>query len=249
MTGDAIPLDRLAAALGLGSHEHVAIVGGGGKTTTMYALAEQLRGDRVATTTTKMGHDQHRGLPLLLAPTDDEVREAAAAASTPIVAWQRVEGTKAVGVDPATCDRWFGLVDHVVIEADGSRRRPFKAPGPMEPVVPTTVTTYLVVMGADALGRVIGDQCHRPLRVAALADCRPYERLTPARAATVLLHERGFLAAKPAAARMAILITKVDDEVAVAVDGLLTALAEQRATRPDLPDLDVLPIVSLGQQR
>jgi molybdenum cofactor cytidylyltransferase len=226
MTTEPIPLERLAANLDLDAREHVAIVGGGGKTTTMFALAEQLRGTAVVTATTKMGHDQHRGLPVLLSPTDAELT-AALSRSRSVVAWKSIDGTKAVGVDPIDCDRWFTDVegvDHVLVEADGARRRPFKAPGALEPVIPATATTVIIVAGADALGRVIGDQCHRPLRVAALAGCRPYERLTPDRAAKVLLHERGFLASVPPAARVAIVITKVDDNTSQAVSELCRAV-------------------------
>ena len=52
---------------------------------------------------------------------------------------------------PQECDAWFEHVDHVIIEADGSRRRPFKAPADYEPVVPSTTTTMVSVIGADAL--------------------------------------------------------------------------------------------------
>ena len=47
----------LTTALGLGAKEHVAIVGAGGKTSLMFALAEELRmhGGRIVTgTTTKV---------------------------------------------------------------------------------------------------------------------------------------------------------------------------------------------------
>lgn len=241
MTVDPIPLDELANALELGGREHVAVVGGGGKTTTMFALADQLSGTKVVTTTTKMGHDQHWGHPVLLAPTEAELT-AAVAHGGAVVAWKSIDGTKAVGVDQATCDHWFTEVegvDHVLVEADGARRRPFKAPGPLEPVIPASTTTTIVVVGADALGRVIGDQCHRPLRVAALAGCRPYERLTPDRAATVLLHERGFLASVPPAARLAIIITKVDDTTAQAVADLLAALEARRSATRDFALLTI----------
>jgi molybdenum cofactor cytidylyltransferase len=240
VTIDPIRLEHLADALTLGSHEHVAIVGGGGKTTTMFALADQLTGSKVVTTTTKMGHDQHRGLPVLLAPTGVEI--SAALDATPgsvrgpaVVVWKSIVGTKAVGVDPATCDRWFvdvPGVDHVLVEADGARRRPFKAPGALEPVIPSSTTSVIIVVGADALGRVIGDQCHRPLRVAALAGCRPYERLTPERAAKVLLHERGFLASIPQAARLAIVVTKVDATTGQAVTELIDAIEAGRRSVP-----------------
>ncbi|MDH3683756.1 MAG: selenium cofactor biosynthesis protein YqeC [Acidimicrobiia bacterium] len=244
MSNEPIPLTDLAQVLGLGDHEHIAIVGGGGKTTTLHALADQLSGSRVVTTTTKMGHDQHRGRKLLLGPTDEEIAAIGlgADAGPPVVAWGGIEGTKAIGIDPETCDRWFGLVDHVLVEADGARRRPFKAPGSMEPVVPPTATVVVVVMGVDALGRVIGDQCHRPLRVAALAGCQPFERLTPERAATVLVHERGFVASRPIGARMAVVVTKVSSDTGPAVDRLVASFVERRAEHERTSDIAIVPV-------
>lgn len=226
----AVPLSRLAEQLALADHDHVAIVGGGGKTTLMHALGDQLDGRIVLTCTTKMGHDQHRGRELLLSPSDHEIA-VATEAGDPVMVWKRVDGAKAVGVEPSDCDRWFGLVDHVIIEADGSRRRPFKAPAPYEPVVPASATTLVSVIGADALGRVIADQCHRPLRVAALAECTPYERLAPAHAAMVLLHERG-ARKELRGGRLAVVVTKVDEASAPFVAELVDEIARRE---PDVP--------------
>ena len=235
MTGDRsvpIPLDQVAVALGCGPHEHVALVGGGGKTTLTHALGVQLSGRRILTTTTKMGADQHRGHPVLIAPTDDEI----AAVRDVAVVFARTQGSKAFGVDPTHCDRWFGLVDHVIVEADGARHRPFKAPRPFEPIVPETCTLLVSVIGADALGRVIADQCHRPLRVAALAGCSPYVRLTPEAAATVILHERGARREQPPSARLAVVITKVDVANAQLATELVGVIAQME------PDVTVVQV-------
>jgi probable selenium-dependent hydroxylase accessory protein YqeC len=219
------PLSTVATALGLGPHEHVAIVGGGGKTTLLHALGDQLNSSIVLTCTTKMGHDQHRGRPVLLAPSVSEV--VVGAAEGPVMVWHGIDGHKAVGVSPQSCDEWFAEVDHVIIEADGSRRRPFKAPAAYEPVVPATTTMMLSVIGADALDRVIADRCHRPLLVAALAGCSPDDRLTPAGAATVLLHDRGARRELPAGSRFAIAVTKVDAASAALVGELLAELRDR----------------------
>ncbi len=222
------PIATLATDIGLDSHEHIALVGGGGKTTLLHALADQLVGSVVLTSTTKMGSDQARGRPVLLAPTTSEIMVAVG--QSPVVVWKSVAGEKALGVSTASCDEWFGLIDHLIVEADGSRGRPFKAPAGHEPVVGQTTTTMISVIGADALGRVIGDQCHRPLRVAALAGCTPYERLTPAGAAAVLLHERGVRKELPSGARMAIAITKVEESNLTFVDELVNELHAQSPT-------------------
>lgn len=231
-----VRLTGVAEAFGVGARSHIALVGGGGKSTLLHALGSQVRGSVVLTCTTKMGTDQHFGRPVLVAPVDDELVEAAAGG--PVMVWSGIDGQKAIGVDPATCDRWHELVDHVIIEADGSRRRPFKAPADYEPVVPSTATMVISVIGADSLGRVIADQCHRPLRVAALVGCRADVRLEPWMAAAVILHERGAAKAVPAGAELAVAINKVDLGNRVLVDQLVDELTSRS------PDLRIVTIAA-----
>ena len=205
-----IPWAELATAIHPAPREHIAIVGGGGKTTALFHLTHALGGRSIASTTTRMGHGHHGGLRSLIAPDTPALRTAVDAG--PVLAWGRHGTHKAIGVAPEQCDAWFAdhsLCENVIVEADGARHHPFKARGPLEPVIPVSVTTVISVIGADALGRVIADQCHRPLRVAALAGCSPYERLTPERAARVLTSSDGGGRNVPAGARRIVLVTKV----------------------------------------
>lgn len=211
---------ELAATLQLKDREHVAFVGGGGKTTLLRAMSfEYAAAGRptIATSTTKMAANQAEGFDLVLDSIDEEIIDRLVATSpsnVPLMVWHRVDGGKAIGVAPERCDEWFTSIDlrpTVLVEADGARHRPFKAHGPFEPVIPDTATVVISVIGADALGRVIADQCQRPLRVAALAGCSPYVRLTPAAAARVITHDRGVTVNVPADARFAVAVTKVND--------------------------------------
>ncbi len=206
----SIELSELATTLRLADDELVSLVGGGGKTTSLLALGHQLPGRTVLTTTTKMGADQAAGIRHLDDPTDDELNTALTEHGR-VFARRARSGGKSLGVFPERCDRWRDIADHVVVEADGAASHPFTAPRPHEPVVPSRTSTLIACIGADALGRVIADQCHIPLRVAAVAGCSPYQRLTPARAARVLLDERGSRKACPPGARFVVLVTKVDD--------------------------------------
>jgi probable selenium-dependent hydroxylase accessory protein YqeC len=205
---ETVAIDRLPSALDLGNHELVSLVGGGGKTTALFELGRRLRGTRVLTTTTKMHRARTDGHPILFAPTDAELTDALGANGSVLV-WRSDAGDKVVGVDPEACDRWFDLADHVVVEADGSRQRPLTAPNPFEPVVPSRTTVLVACVGSAALGRVIADQCHRPLRIAAIAGCSPYDRLTPERLARLLSSGRGLQKDQPAAARFAVVISNV----------------------------------------
>ena len=207
-----IELSNLANSLelvGLDKRNHVSIVGGGGKTTLLHALGEQLQGRTVLTCTTKMGIDQHRNLPVYFNPEDEIIQNISP--GRPIVVWQKTQGEKAIGVDRVACDRWFALVDNLVVEADGSRRLSFKAPADFEPVVADSSTLMISTIGADALGGAINVSCHRPQQVADLAECELSEPLTPERAARVILHPEGQKRANPLQAKFCVAITKVRD--------------------------------------
>ena len=215
-----ISSSHLANALQLNSRELISLVGGGGKSTLLFQLARTLQGSTIATTTTKMGENQTGGLTVIEGPTFDALHYRRK--QEPVFVRQTVRNRKSIGVQPEMCDDWFGdasLCDNIVVEADGARHRPFKAPANFEPIFPAQTTLVLAVIGADALGRVIADQCHRPLRVAAVAACSPYERLTPQRAAVVLTSPDGSMKGSPEESRKVVVITKVPHEE----DDLLTA--------------------------
>lgn len=208
-----IGLDEFARALALGKRSLVALVGGGGKTTLLFALGGQLPGRTLLTTTTRMGSDRSGGFSTLIGPTPEDLTEAFVEHDC-LLAWKSIDGHKALGFAPVTVDAWAaaGLADHIVVEADGARRLPFTAPAPWEPPIPSGASHVVACMGSDALGYVIADALHRPLRVAAAAGCSPYERLTPARAAAALTSPVGMRKNVTADARFVVAVTKVDPE-------------------------------------
>jgi probable selenium-dependent hydroxylase accessory protein YqeC len=195
----------------------IAVVGAGGKSTTTFSVATALakQGRRVVvSTTTKMGHDQTGGLPT----TPPNIEAVARALTGPgvclVVEHPDPNSPKVVG--PSTV--WFdelcvsGLVDAIVLEADGARRRNAKAPGPNEPVLPASTTHVLAILGSDALDRVIEDQGHRPMRIAAAAGCGPYDRLTPQRAARLMTSDIGGRKGVTGAMGFCAVVTKVADD-------------------------------------
>lgn len=222
-------LEDLAAALEVQRGELISLVGGGGKTTTLFTLGEQLAGTTVLTTTTKMGAEQSSDYPALIAPTDDELRARLASAGRVLV-WKSADDRRATGVHPDDCDRWFDVADNIVVEADGSRKRPFKAPAAHEPVIPARTTLLVACIGASAFGRPVADSCHRPDLVAALAGCSVEDELTPTRAAAVLLSCDGSQKHRPAEARFVVTLHRVGLSHA----GLVTSLADALAGRAEL---------------
>ncbi len=234
---ELIDLAELAAALGVtNGGAMIALVGGGGKTTSLFTLGEQLApsGTTLLTTTTKMGSEQRSGFPLLIDPSDHDLRDHLETAGTALV-WKAADDRRAAGVEPADCDRWFGAIAHnVIVEADGSRKRPFKAPASYEPVVPARTTLLVACIGVGALGRPITEVCHRPDVVAALASCSINDELTPARAAAVLMSNAGSRKSKPEAARFVVglhRVTATHESAARELAAQLAGRAEMIAIR------------------
>ena len=169
--------ERLTELLGI-RPGLTAIIGGGGQTTLLYALAETLknRGSVIVTTSTKIRCPDH--LPVADPATPEALRAALRAASPLCLGSPWPENKLAAPGLP------FGelirAADYVLVEADGSRGLPAKAHAPHEPVIPAEAEQVILVLGADAFGKPISQVCHRPGLFAQRAGTSPDTLLTPA---------------------------------------------------------------------
>ena len=233
----------LHAALGIARPAVFATVGGGGKTTVLFALAAEweaagghdgVGGLTVLTTTTKMTIPaEGRQLPLAIGRDDafragalDDIRSRGRASA--VVGSGRGDRERVLGVDAA----WprsavdAGLASLVGVEADGSRGRPFKAPGVHEPVLPDGVDVVAAVIGAGVLGRSLDERAvHRPEIVAQIAGAAIGDEITPELAATVLMSPDGGRKGVPESAEFVVLVSNAGGNpeasraLAEAVDG------------------------------
>jgi molybdenum cofactor cytidylyltransferase len=194
----------------------VAIVGGGGKSSLLFALTAALPGRVVATTTTRIFRSQleHAGEVATLADTSWRAQLDSFASTLLVVGG--LEGDRAHGVPDSLPGELLAhpRVDHVVVEADGSRMRPVKAPAEHEPVVPPDTTCLIAVAGIDALDEAIDRVAHRPERVSALTGMAPDQRLTPEALAALLTSPEGGLKRLPDRARAMLFINKVESDEA-----------------------------------
>lgn len=218
--------ETLAARLGLGRHELVAFVGAGGKSTLLFALGDELAGAGcrvILTTTTKLGAEQAARAATVCRSTDPAQVAGALDGPGPVMVVAGRACGKIRGPSSEAVERLFAEAgaDHLLVEADGSRRRPFKAPASHEPVIPRAASLVVVVMGADAIGGVISDVCHRPELVAAIAGRTVGDVLDPETCAAVLVDPQGGYRGVPSGARVAIAITKVTPERAGPVGEIL----------------------------
>ena len=203
----------VAKALDLGrGPELVAIVGGGGKSSLMFALGRELPGRVVMTTTTRIFAAQTSQAAVSCSLDDEKWEQQLGAFESNLLVIGGVEGERAVGVPPELPAHMLARPDvtFVVVEADGSRMLPVKAPAEHEPVIPDETSLLVAVVGVDALAGPISEIAHRPERVCAITGRGPDEYLTPETLAVLLTSSEGGLKDVPPAARVAVLINKVE---------------------------------------
>ena len=178
----------------------------------MFALGRGLPGRVVMTTTTRIFAAQMSRAAEVCTLAEENWWERLYAFDSSLLVVGGVEGDRARGVPPELPAEMLACsgVDWVVIEADGSRMLPVKAPAAHEPVVPNETSLLVVVVGVDALSGPIREVSHRPERVSTITGLTPEETLTPEALATLLTSSQGGLKDAPQAARVAMLINKVE---------------------------------------
>ena len=211
----------LAEALGLTRREHLALVGAGGKTSLLLALAGELQGagKRVlASTTTKMWHQEasQLGSVLFLGSTPtwrEDLRKGAGEKGLVFLAERRLDSGKVQGVAPEVLDALFREedVDYLVVEADGSAGHPLKAPAAHEPVIPRTATGVVALMGLEALGRPAGPETvFRPEVFQQVTGIQPGEVLRPVSLTRLFLDSEGLFKGSPGSSRRVVFLNKRD---------------------------------------
>ena len=166
---------KLAEALGVGPGV-TSVIGSGGKTSLLAALARELPGTVALTTTTHIL--PFEGVPLVTSTDVGAVAEALAASRVICVGSQAEKNGKLVTPELGI-DTLADLADHVLVEADGARRLPLKAHAAWEPVIPACSGRTILVLGASGLDHPVREVVHRPERFCELAGCAPDVPATP----------------------------------------------------------------------
>jgi molybdenum cofactor cytidylyltransferase len=221
---------NLSKALDFTRGDVIALIGGGGKTTTMFRLAAELANDpaaklRVLTTTStrifaaQIKHSpahltfnpERQGIADILSPLQAALDEHG---QVLLVGQADLQSGKAFGLPSETVDALAasGRFDLIINEADGSRMRPFKAPAEHEPVIPTSTTLVIPVVGLDILNQPLNDDTvHRANRVSQLSGTGLGQPITAETIVAVLGHPEGGLKNVPSQARVIPLLNKVED--------------------------------------
>ena len=210
--------------------EGIAFVGAGGKTAAAFALARESPTPVFVTSTTHFGAWQ----------TELADRHVIANSRADLRSLEDVGVTIITGpfgpderLQPVAPDVLLGLRAEsisrgrpLLVEADGARQKPLKAPADNEPPIPDFVAMVVVVAGMSGLGKPLSAELvHRPEIFASLSGLQVGQTISAEALATVLAHRQGGLKNIPLRARRSVLLNQADTpELQSEVNGLARAL-------------------------
>jgi probable selenium-dependent hydroxylase accessory protein YqeC len=198
----------------------ISLVGGGGKTSIMFRLAEELKNLQrkvLITTTTAIfypGQAQFDRL-FLLRDMEDYPNsiQLGDQGGTTVIGNYVTEENKLKGISTLLVDDLYnqGIFDNIIVEADGSKRKPIKAPDSHEPVISSLTTKLVGVIGFDCYLREIGpDWVHRPEILASLTGKRQGDAIDDEVIEKLVLSSEGLFKNCPELAEKILFINKVE---------------------------------------
>ncbi len=197
----------------------IAVVGAGGKTSTIWRLADSFTENVVITTTTHLGLDQIEKAEqkFFASSTSDLVQidwgnlPKIVSITGPVIDGHRLDGLSPENIN-FLYERSIEHHFSILIEADGARMLPLKAPAEHEPVIPKWVDAVIVLAGMSVLGKPLSsDTVFRPEVFGKLGKMKEGEVITVEGLGSVLCHSKGGLKGIPEKAKRILVLNQAGD--------------------------------------
>ncbi|RGT72137.1 putative selenium-dependent hydroxylase accessory protein YqeC [Ruminococcus sp. AF18-22] len=156
----------------------ISVVGAGGKTTTIWRMAEEFvkRNKPVIVTTTT--HMKKEAFPWFLCEPSVGEMERLLEAYKKVCVGAPAENGKIQAVSKEFLGEILKRGQPVLIEADGAKHMPVKIPAEHEPVILPQSTHVFAVYGMDAVGSTIEEACFRKEKAEILLRKSGKEKIT-----------------------------------------------------------------------
>ena len=179
----------------------LALVGAGGKTTAMFQLAHQMEPPVLVSASTHLGIEQARSADahfILVSPVKAAELKSRLVDGVNLFTGPVSDDNRTNGLADIELEILHQLADELacplMVEADGSRRLPLKAPAVHEPPIPPWVNTVAVVVGLSGLGMLLtAKTVHRAERFAAVSGAEMGKPVTMLSIMRALTHPQGGL--------------------------------------------------------
>jgi molybdenum cofactor cytidylyltransferase len=207
---------QLSDTLRLSKTPRLAFVGAGGKTTALSILAKEMSKPLLVTTTTHLGDwqtsfvDHH-----VILGENPDLRMVEDQLEGIVLVTQNKHENRLVGLKPENMKAVYEFCEKhklsLLMECDGSRQLPIKAPGKNEPLIPDFVDTVVVVAGLTCLGKSVNETTiHHPEIFSTFSNLQQGELITKKALVRLLLHKDAGLKNIPSWARKIVLLNQAD---------------------------------------
>ncbi len=197
----------------------IAFTGAGGKSSTIYTVARQLEKPCVITTTTHLGEWQIESLGehRILGSAKDLRKIPFDRLSSSLVLTGKLDGNQRYeGVNVEIIEQLVSITGennhHLLIEADGARKKLLKAPADHEPVVPPMVEQVVVSASLNSIGKTLSEEyVHRPEIAASILKNKMGSEITLEEVIELGLDPKGGLKGIPGGARKVFHLTGANE--------------------------------------
>jgi len=215
---------ELRKALRLGKSPKLAFVGSGGKTSAIFTLAREFPPPVIATTSTHLGIDQIElaDAHYVCRSIDETKFQLGPPQSGVVLVTGEIYRRRATGL-PMDILIWlkhYCTQNEIplLIEADGSRLRPLKAPANHEPPIPMFVDIAVTVAGLSGLGKgLTSDIVYQPELYSRISGTAIGELISPEMVIEVLINQKGGLKNFPPGAKKVSLLNQCDSHELTAI--------------------------------
>jgi molybdenum cofactor cytidylyltransferase len=205
-------------ALRFDEYSQMAFVGAGGKSSTIFQLARDFAKPILISTSTHLGEDQKAQADqhLIITKTDQiKNLEIENLTGSLLLTSSLIEGNRWAALSTEQLNLLSELARKsripLLIEADGSRQKPLKAPADHEPAIPNFVNQVVVVSGISAIGKPLSSETvHRPEQFAKLSGIKMGDSIEINGLVKVLTHLEGGLKHIPGKSRKVWLANQAD---------------------------------------
>lgn len=205
----------------LSKRELVSFVGGGGKTTTIFKLAKELKGlDKkvLVTTSTAIYYPEENTYDKIIVDNSNEFMENLEninCGTITVIGRAISKENKLLGLSKELIEGIYykKIFDYILVEADGSKRKTIKAPADHEPVIPRSTDKTIGVVGIDSIGKSINEEnVHRPELFCRVTDSKEKEIISEEKIFKLIKSDRGLFKDVPLKSKKYIFLNKVDNK-------------------------------------
>lgn len=200
--------------LGLNPRETymISFVGGGGKTSHMLHLSKELKefGNVLITTTTKILLPDKKDYDNLVILEEENLKVSS---GVTLLAQSINPDGKIFGVDKELLDNLYKekIFQFILVEADGAKEKPLKAPNETEPIIPDNTDINIGIIGVDALDRRVEEVCFREELFKDITGKDKTDLVDKDAIIDILSHKKGIFKDTPEECRRFFILSKCDD--------------------------------------